>query len=99
MSAFACVSGALPTTTIRGSAVPRATHLLPGLRSVALVLVAAGRVTASDAALAATQRALAAGAVVAIKGIGGYHLACIVDDDKAVRALRTRKARGGKPSP
>jgi hydrogenase maturation protein HypF len=57
----------------------------------------AGRVTASDAALAATQRALAAGAVVAIKGIGGYHLACIVDDDKAVRALRTRKARGGKP--
>jgi len=53
--------------------------------------------TASDAALAATQRALAAGAVVAIKGIGGYHLACRVDDEAAVDALRTRKARGAKP--
>ncbi len=51
----------------------------------------------SDAALAATQRALAAGAVVAIKGIGGYHLACVVDDEAVVRSLRTRKARGAKP--
>ncbi len=54
-------------------------------------------VTGSDAAVAATQRALAAGAVVAIKGIGGYHLACAVDDDAAVGALRARKARGAKP--
>ncbi|OBF57551.1 carbamoyltransferase HypF [Mycobacterium sp. 852002-50816_SCH5313054-b] len=54
-------------------------------------------VTGSDAALAATQRALAAGAVVAVKGIGGYHLACAVDDDAAVGALRARKARGAKP--
>ncbi len=51
----------------------------------------------SDAALAATQRALAAGAVVAIKGIGGYHLACVVDDEAVVRSLRARKARGAKP--
>ena len=57
----------------------------------------AGRVTGSDAALAATQRALAAGAVVAIKGIGGYHLACVVDDEAVVGALRARKARGAKP--
>ncbi|WAC89883.1 carbamoyltransferase HypF [Mycobacterium sp. Aquia_213] len=57
----------------------------------------AGRVTGSDAALAAAQRALAAGAVVAIKGIGGYHLACAVDDETAVGALRSRKARGAKP--
>ncbi|ORB71624.1 carbamoyltransferase HypF [Mycobacterium shinjukuense] len=58
---------------------------------------AAGRVDGSDAALAAAQRALATGAVVAIKGIGGYHLACAVDDDAVVTALRTRKARGAKP--
>lgn len=58
---------------------------------------AAGRVDGSDAALAATQRALAAGAVVAIKGIGGYHLACAVDDHAAVAALRARKVRGAKP--
>jgi hydrogenase maturation protein HypF len=57
----------------------------------------AERVDGSDAALAATQRTLAAGAVVAIKGIGGYHLACVVDDEEAVGALRARKARGAKP--
>jgi hydrogenase maturation protein HypF len=58
---------------------------------------AAGMVSGADAALAAAQRALAAGAVVAVKGIGGYHLACAADDDAAVRALRIRKARGAKP--
>jgi hydrogenase maturation protein HypF len=57
----------------------------------------AGRVNGSDAALAATQRALAAGRVVAIKGIGGYHLACAADDETVVGALRARKARGAKP--
>ncbi len=55
------------------------------------------RVEGAGAALAATQRALAAGSVVAIKGIGGYHLACVVDDEAAVVALRSRKARGAKP--
>ncbi|HYB82630.1 MAG TPA: carbamoyltransferase HypF, partial [Mycobacterium sp.] len=58
---------------------------------------AAGQVNGSDAALAASQRALAAGAVVAIKGIGGYHLACAVDDNAVVATLRARKARGAKP--
>ena len=57
----------------------------------------AGRVIGSDAALAATQQALAGGAVVAIKSIGGYHLACVVDDDAVVRGLRVRKPRGDKP--
>lgn len=57
----------------------------------------AGRVSGSDAALTATQHALASGAVVAIKGVGGYHLACAVDDEAAVGALRARKARGAKP--
>lgn len=54
-------------------------------------------VCGNDAALAAAQQALAAGCVVAIKGIGGYHLACLVDHDAAVRTVRTRKARGAKP--
>lgn len=57
----------------------------------------ATRITGSDDALAAAQRALVDGAVVAIKGIGGYHLSCVVDDDRAVGTLRARKARGGKP--
>src|SRR6201993_2150870 len=55
------------------------------------------RVAGSEAALGATQQALADGAVVAIKGVGGYHLACRVDDEAAVVALRTGKARGAKP--
>jgi hydrogenase maturation protein HypF len=55
------------------------------------------RVSGSDAALRATQHALAAGAVVAIKGVGGYHLACRADEEAAVDTLRARKARGAKP--
>lgn len=55
------------------------------------------RVTGADAALAAAQRALAAGQVLAVKGLGGYHLACSAEDPDAVAGLRARKARGGKP--
>jgi hydrogenase maturation protein HypF len=55
------------------------------------------RITDTDAALAATLRALARGRIVAIKGIGGYHLSCDVNSDAAVSVLRNRKARGGKP--
>jgi hydrogenase maturation protein HypF len=54
-------------------------------------------VAGSDAVFAAAQRALAAGAVVAIKGIGGYHLACVVDNDAVIGGLRKRKFRGAKP--
>ncbi len=41
--------------------------------------------------------ALVAGAIVAIKGIGGYHLACRADDELAVAGLRARKHREDKP--
>jgi hydrogenase maturation protein HypF len=37
------------------------------------------------------------GLIIAIKGIGGYHLACRADDQKAVETLRRRKIRNGKP--
>jgi len=47
--------------------------------------------------ITATASALAAGAIVAIKGIGGYHLACRATDEATVAALRARKHREDKP--
>ncbi|MCO8304134.1 carbamoyltransferase HypF [Streptomyces sp. RKCA744] len=49
------------------------------------------------AALAEARRMLAAGAIVAVKGIGGYHLVCDAAAPRAVGELRRRKARGDKP--
>ncbi len=37
------------------------------------------------------------GGVLAVKGIGGYHLACDAGSARAVTELRTRKRRGDKP--
>src|SRR5439155_10072781 len=53
-------------------------------------------ITDVDAALAATQHAVADGGIVGIKGIGGYHLACAADNSPPVAELRQRKARRGK---
>jgi hydrogenase maturation protein HypF len=44
-----------------------------------------------------TAGAIQQGAIVAVKGIGGYHLACRADDEHAVAALRARKHREDKP--
>jgi hydrogenase maturation protein HypF len=51
---------------------------------------------AGDAVRAAAHL-LAGGAVLAVKGIGGYHLACAAADEGAVRELRTRKRREDRP--
>lgn len=48
-------------------------------------------------AVEVARRALLDGAVVAIKGIGGFQLACRADDRRAVALLRDRKRRPRKP--
>lgn len=54
-------------------------------------------VTGTDEVLAAGQRVLANGGTIAVKGIGGYHLACDATSAAAVSALRKRKGRSDKP--
>ncbi len=48
-------------------------------------------------ALATAVLALRAGQIVAVKGLGGYHLACDATDEDVVRRLRDRKRRWAKP--
>ena len=43
------------------------------------------------------REALKAGKIIAIKGLGGMHLACRCDDEALVRELRRRKQRDEKP--
>ncbi|HZZ84350.1 MAG TPA: carbamoyltransferase HypF [Anaeromyxobacteraceae bacterium] len=50
-----------------------------------------------DAALVLAGRALAEGKVLAVKGLGGFHLACDATSDAAVSSLRARKHREEKP--
>ncbi|MGX1885512.1 carbamoyltransferase HypF [Streptomyces sp. NPDC055287] len=47
--------------------------------------------------VAEARELLSRGAVLAVKGLGGYHLACDASDSAAVCLLRRRKARGDKP--
>lgn len=55
-----------------------------------------GTVVAGDP-IVTTARFLAEGYIVAIKGIGGFHLAVDASNETAVRTLRSRKGRPHKP--
>lgn len=51
----------------------------------------------SDAIIDRCVELLANGSIVAIKGLGGFHLACDASNEQAVAELRRRKRRSNKP--
>lgn len=57
----------------------------------------AGRRIAGGNPIGETVERLLAGQIIAIKGLGGFHLACRADRDEPVRELRRRKKRDHKP--
>ncbi len=57
----------------------------------------AARRSAGGDAVGAAARMVVEGRIVAVKGVGGYHLACRADDGAAVARLRARKHRDEKP--
>ncbi|MCU0788710.1 MAG: carbamoyltransferase HypF [Verrucomicrobia bacterium] len=58
---------------------------------------AAGRGAIGHEALLAAAKAIADGAIVAVKGLGGFHLLCRASDESVVGRLRERKHREEKP--
>lgn len=60
------------------------------------LLDAGGREQSGDP-IESASRLLREGQIVAIKGIGGFHLACDAMNEKAVARLRVGKHRDGKP--
>ncbi len=102
-----------PTTTMAGFAMCAdcaAEYVDPGDRRFhaqticcpscgpTLSLTGPDRATATgEDAIAEARRLLVEGAVVAVKGLGGYHLACDATNETSVLTLRKRKQRGDKP--
>ncbi|MEW6262362.1 MAG: carbamoyltransferase HypF [Thermodesulfobacteriota bacterium] len=63
---------------------------------VTLVTAAGERIEAAEPLRAAADL-LRQGMIVAVKGLGGFHLAADATNDRAVRRLRSRKQREEKP--
>ncbi len=64
---------------------------------LSLVAPDGGLLAKAGDALDSAVELLGAGRILAVKGLGGYHLACDATDPAAVAELRRRKARDDKP--
>lgn len=56
-----------------------------------------GIVERGAAALRRASECLESGGIIAVKGLGGFHIACDASNAEAIRALRRKKLRGRKP--
>ncbi len=61
------------------------------------LLVGEEKINDFDKILIRTVKLLEAGKILAVKGLGGFHLMCDAANEAAVSALRKRKLREGKP--
>ena len=68
-----------------------------GLEAPGATPAIGGTREASDAIIERCVELLASGGIVAIKGLGGFHLACDAANKQAVTELRRRKRRSNKP--
>jgi len=75
--------------------VERTAEIVSGRRYVRMPEEVAAGIDRDPAAVA--RWLLARGAIVGVKGLGGFHIAADATDDDAVRALREKKARPAKP--
>ncbi len=75
---------------------PELTWVQQGEDGQLVELSATNRET-SDELLARAVELLASGGIVAVKGLGGFHLVCDAANEQAVARLRARKKRDGKP--
>jgi hydrogenase maturation protein HypF len=82
---FHAQPNACPVCGPRLEIAPSAAHPLPDWADL------------PDDPIEAARVLLRQGRIVAIKGLGGYHLACDATDPDAVRLLRQRKGRAAKP--